>query len=162
MAGGLNDQLNNCEEILDIYRRVPCLSIVPTPSPIPPGMCMPRDGESVTISATGDAYIINDEKDKGFNNQIIIVDAFPKTDGLIKWKLTTDANCECVTIKKVTLRLYLVGPTVGGGLVHIVNPTWDEDEATITWQNAPESSGPPLGRIGPGANKTWIELDVTG
>ena len=160
--GGLDDQLNNCEGTFDVYRRVPCLSgvsTVPTPSPNIPGICVPREGETVTISANGDAYVAYDENNRIFNNEAILVDESPQTDGLIKWKLTEDI-CECVTIKKATLQLYVIDPSRGGGFVHIMNPTWEED--AVTWENAPESSGPPLERIGRAANETWIDVDVTG
>ena len=130
-----------------------------TPSSKEPLICVPHEGKSVINLASGDAYITINEKNEGFNNEGIIIDESPKTDGLIKWRLTNNI-CECTTIKKVTLQLYIVGPTGGDGFVHIMNPTWDEN--TVTWKNAPESSGPPLGRIGSYNNETWVDVDVTG
>lgn len=88
-----------------------------------------------------------------------MIDETPKTDGVVKFDIP-DVICECITIAKVTLRLYAIDPSRGGGFVHVMNPTWDEDG--IDWSNAPESSGPPLVKIGPAANETWIEADVTG
>ena len=131
----------------------------PTPSPVPlPGACVPRDGKSVTLSASDDAYVALNQPNEGFNNGAIFVDDFSKTSGLVKWELTKDI-CECVTIKKASLQLYLIGPTGGDGFVYAVNPSWDED--SITWKNAPESLGPPLQRIGSSASETWVNADVT-
>lgn len=152
ISGGLDDQLNNCEGTFDVYRRVPC--------PLPPeGDCISRDGTSVTITASDDAYISSIVNDNGFNNEAIVIDEMPKTDGLIKWELTDDV-CECVTIKKVTLRLYVIDPARAGGFVHVMNPTWEEE--SVTWLNAPDSSGPPLEQIGSATDETWIDVDVTG
>jgi hypothetical protein len=148
---GLNDQLNNCEGTFDVYRRVPC-----TTPDVP--ICRPRDGESITLSASGDAHIAANYSDRVFNRETILINEY-KSDGLIKWELSQEI-CECITIKKATLRLWVVDPSRAGGFVHVMNPTWDED--TVTWQNAPESSGPPLGKIGQALNETWVELDVTG
>ena len=58
------------------------------------------------------------------------------------------------------MRLYVTDPSRSGGFVHVMNPTWDEEE--VDWESAPESSGPPLEEIGRAVNKTWIEVDVTG
>ena len=147
---GLDDQLNNCEGTFDVYRRVSCSR---------PGVCMPReDGEIITISANGDAYVVADNN-RGYDTDTIIISEVPRTDSVIRWELTEDV-CECVTIKKVTLRLYVVNPGRLGGFVHVINPNWDE--STISWSGAPDSSGPPLVQIGDARNGTWVDADVTG
>ena len=117
-----------------MYRHVPCLTG-------PPEACVPREGEVFVIPASDDAYISSEDEQRGFNNEAILIEDAPKMDGLIKWNLT-EVICECVTIKSVKLRLYVVDPAPQGGFVHVMNPTWEED--SITWANAPESSGPPL------------------
>ena len=145
----MDDQLNNCEGTFDVYRRVECP---------PKDICRPREGELITISSSGDAYI-SAEDNRGFNNGAILINESPQMDGLIKWDLSEEI-CECVTIKKASLRLYVIDPSKGGGFVHVMNPSWDE--GSISWSNAPESSGPPLVRIDRANNETWVEADVTG
>lgn len=154
LKGGLSDRLNNCKGTFDVYRRVSCSG-----EPTTPGVCVIREGETVTISADADAYVSADENSKGFNNEAILIDEFPKTDGLIKWKLTEEI-CECVSIKRVMLRLYVIDSSRGGGFVHVMNPTWEE--SSVTWSNSNESSGPPLVQIGQAINEKWVEADVTG
>jgi len=154
---GLEDQLNNCEGTFDVYRRVPCDS----PQEVqqaPDNVCRPRERETVTISASNDAYVVADN-DKGYNTDSIVIAEEPQTDGIIKFELPDDI-CECVTIKKVTLRLYVTNPSRLGGFVHIMNPSWEE--SSISWSNTPESSGPPLVQIGEAVNESWVEADVTG
>lgn len=147
---GLEDRLNNCEGSFDVYRRVSCS---------PPGVCMPReDGEITTISAHGDAYIVADDN-RGYNTDTIVISEVPQADSVIRWELSDDV-CECVTIKKVTLRLYVVNPSRLGGFVHVINPNWDE--STISWPDAPDSSGPAIVQIGDARNGTWVDADVTG
>ncbi|KAL9187030.1 hypothetical protein ACHAXT_010750 [Thalassiosira profunda] len=146
---GLDELLNNCEGTFDVYRRVPCLSG-------DPDVCIPRDGETVTISASGDAYVADRTV---FNEEVLTVAENPKRDTVIRWDLTEEI-CECVTIKRVKLRLYVVNPSRAGGFVHVMNPTWAEN--SVTWRNAPESAGPPLAKIGQAPKDTWIEVDITG
>lgn len=180
---GLSNNLNNCEGIWDVYRLVNCISnspsIVPlydvpttarptqlhTPPPIPsevaqvPNVCLIRDGETITYEAVDDAYVSSRDENRLYNTETIMVDDAPKVDGLIRWKLSEDI-CECVTITKVTLRLYVLDPSPQGGYVHITNPNWFEE--SVTWYNANDSSGPPLANIGKVYNESWIDVDVTG
>jgi hypothetical protein len=151
---GLDDQLNNCEGSFDVYRRVPCT--FPAPE-IPAGVCRPREGDSVTVSDDGDAYIVKGD-DKGYNTETLTLTKYPPTDGVIKWTLPEDI-CECVTITKVILRLYALNSSEEGGFVHVMNPNWDEK--SISWSDAPESSGSPLTQIGEIIADTWIDADVT-
>lgn len=190
MLGGLSNDLNNCEGTWDVYRRVLCSTdvqslTVPTTRPTlkptrnpsapsspknplqlpleeilpPPDVCMVRNQESITFVATDDAYVSAKDKMSNFNNEVILIDDEPEYDGIIRWLLSDDI-CDCVSIKKVTLRLYVVDPSPSGGFVHVMNPNWDE--GIVTWNSAPGSSGPPVTQIGRAYNETWIDIDVTG
>lgn len=62
-------------------------------------------------------------------------------------------------IEKATLRLFCEDPSADGGAFYPVDNNWEEN--TITWNNAPPTSGTPLISAGPVATDTWIELDIT-
>lgn len=148
---GLNDQLNNCEGTFDVYRRVACVDR--------PSECIPREGEVIVIHAHGDTSVTSDQPESVLGGlDFFAVDESPKTDGLVQFKLS-DSVCECVTIKRATLKLYVINQSRSGGFVHVMNPYWKESETS--WSNAPDASGPPLVQIGYALENDWIEVDVT-
>jgi len=62
-------------------------------------------------------------------------------------------------IEKATLRLFCEDPSADGGAFYPVDNNWEEN--TITWNNAPPTSGAPVISAGPVAVDTWVELDIT-
>ena len=64
------------------------------------------------------------------------------------------------TVQRATLKLYVAGDgTVDGPAVSPTSTDWDE--AAVTWETRPRSTGAAVADIGAVSPGTWIELDVT-
>jgi PKD repeat protein len=62
-------------------------------------------------------------------------------------------------VTSAVLRLYVTDGSSVGGSLYPVDSGWLE--GGITWENAPPSSGSPLGVAGAVATGTWVEFDVS-
>ncbi|MEZ4519836.1 MAG: DNRLRE domain-containing protein [Chloroflexota bacterium] len=70
------------------------------------------------------------------------------------------------TVKRATLRLYVIDNSYDGGDFFPVSPNkagtntpWTE--SNLNWNNAPAITGTPLGQIGATQVNTWVDVDVT-
>lgn len=115
-------------------------------------------GASSTFTAVADSTITYNLPDTAFGSSSSLrVDGSPSEAALLKFSVS---GVGAGRVARAVLRLYNLNSSLRGGEFYAVaNTAWSE--STVTWNNRPTQTLPPLtslGRVTPG---TWYEVDVT-
>ncbi len=115
-----------------------------------------------TFGAGADAAIDSSNPTLNFGSaHALTVDGGPATDFLVKFVVSGTASC---SVSNATLFLKVrsnstASSTHGGSFFAATNSNWGE--STVTWANAPPSTGGALATLGPVALNTIYAVNVT-
>ncbi len=118
-------------------------------------------GEPLIFTPTDDATVRGPAPNANYGNDTILrafSDGNPdnNSDSYLKFSVAGLTD----TVSSATLRLFVVQASPGGGDLYAAASN-DWDEATITWNTRPGSSGAVLDSAGATTGGIWVELDVT-
>ncbi|MFQ5636535.1 MAG: IPT/TIG domain-containing protein [bacterium] len=122
-------------------------------------------GPTLSLTPISDAFVRSSLPDKNyFDNPEL---RLRKSRSAYQWSyLKFDISGLTGTVQSATLKFYVTDGGSNGGGVYSVSNTYAGtadawDEANLTWNNAPDISGPALSSLGPVTAFTTVELDVT-
>ncbi|MGH9875312.1 MAG: DUF7594 domain-containing protein, partial [Pyrinomonadaceae bacterium] len=104
--------------------------------------------------SAGSNFGTNTKLEVAKNNSLLFSSA---KDSLIKFTVTGVGGR---SVTSAVLRFYCVNPSNNGGSIYrVANNSWLE--STVTWNNAPVATQPPIASLGPVTLNTWVQADVT-
>lgn len=133
----------------------PTVEMQPTWQPLPAG--------TFVMEPTNDAYVVSSSANRTYNRAFLqVADAQADRNAYLKFNVEDIA----APIAGATLHLYVTNNGRDGGSVYVTSPTYAGTttqwlETGLTWNNAPEIAGSPLGQWGRVRVGRWVDLDVT-
>ena len=114
-------------------------------------------GTTVTFTPVADSYVDGSVPSTNFGSTVKLrVDTSPDVRSYLRFNVTGLTG----TVQQVTLRIFATSPlTAGYDARGVADTTWGE--STITYANAPPTSGTVTGSSGAVATSTWTTIDVT-
>lgn len=132
----------------------------PTATPIPPTpTATPPAGPEIVLGATGDAPVYSSYGSRNYGSAITLRVREARSDYKSYLQFDVD-GLDCAVVERAVVRLNVVDGGPDGGSIYQVANNWTE--GSITWNSAPEVTGPALDSAGAVVAGEWIELDVTG
>ena len=113
---------------------------------------------TLTLAPSDDATIrAGSKSDTNYGGEPdLLVDRSSRKDFLLRFDVAGIGS----PVLSATLRLHAIDPSsFGGEFTEVTDSSWNE--ATVTWDSAPEGDGLALGALGRVETDTWYEHDVT-
>jgi len=111
---------------------------------------------SALFSAAADARVERGRPSTNFGaSTSLVADSSPVKETYVRFVVTGLST----TVTRARLRLYVTNATTNGPAIYRADNAWDE--ATITYDNRPATSGSALANAGALSSGAWMDLDVT-